>query len=82
MRRRTYRAHGRINGSLQTLISTLLLLIFTFSTAYMSSPAHIEIIAEEQLDEVVKEEEKLAGPKLSKKQLAQSRTKRVKVGGN
>lgn len=63
MRRRTYRAHGRVN-------------------AYQSSPAHIQIIAEEQLDEVRKEAEETAAPKLSKKQTAQAaaKAKRVKVG--
>ncbi len=57
MRRRTYRAHGRIN-------------------AYMSSPAHIELIVEENPQEIVKEKE--AEPKLSKKQAAR---RRVAVGG-
>ena len=59
MRRRTYRAHGRIN-------------------AYQSSPAHIQIIAEEDPEEIVKEPE--AEPKLTKKQQAQkaARAKRVK----
>ena len=56
MRRRTYRAHGRIN-------------------AYMSSPAHITLIAQEKNDEVVKEKE-VKPVKLSKKQLA------VKLGGH
>ena len=53
MRRRTYRAHGRIN-------------------AYMSSPAHIELIAEEANDEVVKEEDKTV-EKLTKKQIIDKR---------
>ena len=61
MRRRTYRAHGRIN-------------------AYMSSPAHIEIIAEEKNEDVVKEKES-ASVRLSKKQLAQGRGPAVPVGG-
>lgn len=61
MRRRTYRAHGRIN-------------------AYQSSPAHIEIIAEEVNEEIVKEKE-VVEVKLSKKQLAQRKTKTIKVGG-
>jgi large subunit ribosomal protein L17e len=63
MRRRTYRAHGRIN-------------------AYESSPAHIQIIAEEAADEIVKEAEDDAAPKLSKKQMAQAaaKAKKVKVG--
>lgn len=49
-------------------------------TAYMASPAHVELIAEEKSEEVAKEVAP-AAPKLSKKQLAQVRTKRVKVGG-
>jgi len=61
MRRRTYRAHGRIN-------------------AYMSCPAHIELIAEEKNEEIVKEKD--ATVKLSKKQAAQVRGRKlVKVGG-
>merc|ERR1719182_454665 len=56
MRRRTYRAHGRIN-------------------AYMSSPAHITLIAQEKNDEVVKEKE-MNPVRLSKKQLA------IKLGGH
>eukprot|EP01038_Epipyxis_sp_PR26KG_P004029 gene4029-5765_t len=61
MRRRTYRAHGRIN-------------------AYMSSPAHVELIAEEKNEEIVKEVDEKA-PKLSKKQVAQARQRTVKIGG-
>ena len=58
MRRRTYRAHGRVN-------------------AYMSSPAHIEIIAAEPEQEIAKEAE--AKPKLTKKRAAQLRA--IKKGG-
>ena len=61
MRRRTYRAHGRIN-------------------AYMSSPAHIEIYAEERNNEIVKEKEPVALKAMSKKRTAQLR--KVKVGGD
>ena len=61
MRRRTYRAHGRIN-------------------AYMSSPAHIQIIAEEANEEIVKEADPVAA-KLSKKATAQARAGKVPVGG-
>ena len=63
MRRRTYRAHGRVN-------------------AYQSSPAHIQIIAEEQLDEVKKEAEEVPAAKMSKKQAAQAaaKAKKIKVG--
>eukprot|EP00743_Colponemidia_sp_Colp-15_P000081 GILK01000096.1.p1 GENE.GILK01000096.1~~GILK01000096.1.p1 ORF type:complete len:202 (-),score=24.95 GILK01000096.1:109-666(-) len=55
-RRRTYRAHGRIN-------------------AYMSSPAHIELILSEKEEIVKKAEEE--GTTKSKSKLA----KKVKVGG-
>ena len=61
MRRRTYRAHGRIN-------------------AYMSCPAHIQIIGEEKNEEIVKEKEEVKMKK-TKKQLAQSRGKVIKAGG-
>ena len=53
---------------------------FITYTAYMASPAHVELIAEEKSEEVAKEAAP-AAPKLSKKQLAQARTKRVIVGG-
>jgi len=49
-------------------------------TAYQSSPAHIEIIVEEKSEEIVKEKE-VVQVKLSKKQLAQTRNKSIKVGG-
>lgn len=46
----------------------------------MASPAHVELIAEEKNEEVAKEV--VPSPlRLSKKQLAQARSKRVKVGG-
>ncbi len=60
MRRRTYRAHGRIN-------------------AYMSCPAHIELIVEEKNEEIAKEKEE-ATLKLSKKQTAQARSRKIPVG--
>jgi hypothetical protein len=48
--------------------------------AYMSSPAHIEIVAEEQNEEVAKEEDNAsAAVKLTRKQLARGR---VPVGGD
>jgi hypothetical protein len=53
---------------------------FFHATAYQSSPAHIEIIVEEKGEEIVKEKE-VAAPRLSKKQIAQSRSRTVKVGG-
>jgi large subunit ribosomal protein L17e len=63
MRRRTYRAHGRIN-------------------AYMSCPAHIELIVEEKNEEIKKEADDLS-LKQSKKQVAQAaaRARKVPVGG-
>ena len=61
MRRRTYRAHGRIN-------------------AYMSCPAHIEIICVDAEDAVRKApEEEGAAPLPTRKQLAQ---RRVRVRGD
>lgn len=63
MRRRTYRAHGRIN-------------------AYMSSPAHIELIGEETADEIVKEKEEVSASRLTKKQVAIAASKKVKIGGD
>lgn len=52
--------------------------------AYMSSPAHINLIVEEVSDEVVKEEEKSLTLKLSKKQIAIKSSRKsgqVPVGG-
>lgn len=46
----------------------------------MSSPAHVEIIAEEKNEEVAKEAEKVE-VKLSKKQVAQGRGKTIVAGG-
>ena len=46
--------------------------------AYMSSPAHIELIAEEKNDEISKEKE-VVTLKVSKKQAAKARS--IKVGG-
>jgi hypothetical protein len=48
----------------------------------MSSPAHIELIAEQKVEEVVKEKDESAKSfKPSKKQIAQSRSKAIKIGG-
>lgn len=49
--------------------------------AYMSSPAHIELMGEEPSTEVVKEAEPAAAVTISKKRAAQLRSKTVKVGG-
>lgn len=62
MRRRTYRAHGRIN-------------------AYMSCPAHIELMAEESNLEIAKESEPEKAVKVSKKRAAQLKAKTIQVGG-
>lgn len=61
-RRRTYRAHGRINRMFQTL-AFLLLRVVRFGliyvakpfAAYMSSPCHIELILSEKEEPVKKE---------------------------
>ncbi len=84
MRRRTYRAHGRINGKkiryFSLIYACIYLCISIFLTAYMSSPAHIEIVAEEKNEEVAKEEDNAtAAVKFSRKQLARGR---VPVGGD
>jgi hypothetical protein len=47
----------------------------------MSCPAHIELIAEEKNDEIVKEKDTKIEGKQSKKQVAQFRAKMIKVGG-
>jgi hypothetical protein len=55
-----------------------------FSLAYMSSPAHINLISEEVGDEVEKPKDAPANLKLSKKQIAQRlsrKGKSVPVGG-
>jgi len=62
-RRRTYRAHGRINRMFQilrfVLIDCCLLCgfidVFFFVAAYMSSPCHIELILSEKEEAVQKE---------------------------
>ena len=60
------------------ILSTLHITIHI--TAYMSCPAHIELIAEERNDSIVKEkDEKIA--KQSKKQMAQARSKAIRIGG-
>lgn len=59
MRRRTYRAHGRIN-------------------AYMSSPAHIELILVQRSDDVEKPKDTGRRHPLSRKRAAQLR---LRVGG-
>lgn len=81
MRRRTYRAHGRINGeySMSFLVMFYCLIGDFVCLAYMSSPAHVEMIAEEKIEEVAKEDTK-AAPRFSRKQLAQGKGA-VPVGG-
>ena len=59
--------------------------MFVITIAYMSSPAHINLIAEEASDEVTKEDDKAPTTlRLSKKQVAQRnsrKSKTVSVGG-
>lgn len=78
MRRRTYRAHGRINGKCYWTVVFFCQLLILICTAYNSSPAHIEIIVEEKSEEVAKEAEPKV-LKLSKKQIAKKGLK-VPVG--
>jgi hypothetical protein len=53
----------------------------SFFSAFMSSPAHIQLIVEEKQEDVAKAtEEKTL--RLSRKQVAQGRGKTVKVGGD
>lgn len=64
-RRRTYRAHGRINRKFVCLIVEVLLPsseldmnlmnLTVSSAAYMSSPCHIELIVSEKEEPVKKE---------------------------
>lgn len=66
----------------ESMVSFNVLLYFHYiCVAYMSSPAHVEIIAEEKNEEVAKEAEKNVEVKLSKKQIAQSRGKKTVVAG-
>lgn len=53
MRRRTYRAHGRINGKHESFFSCTFAHCDVLLLAYMASPCHIEIILA-QKGEVVK----------------------------
>lgn len=55
-------------------------LCLLLSTAYLSCPAHIEIMAEEKNQEIAKETEE-STQKVSKKVAAQLRAKTVKSGG-
>lgn len=89
LRRRTYRAHGRINRELIiyfiTIISRILnnyfliVTVLIFFSAYMSSPCHIEVILTEKEDVVTKAtEEEPSKKKLSKKKLARQKEKMLR----
>ncbi len=58
----------------------MLITYFSFTLAYMSSPAHVELIAEEKAEEVAKAKEE-STVRLSRKQIAQGRGGKVTVGG-
>lgn len=48
---------------------------------YNSSPAHIQLIAEEAAEEIAKEVDEPAARKLTRKQAAQTRSKKIPIGG-
>ncbi len=52
-----------------------------FTLAYMSSPAHVELFAEEKAEDVAKATEEKA-VRLSRKQIARGHGKTVAVGGD
>ena len=70
-----------LRSILHTIHNTHTILQTIHTIAYMSSPAHVEIIAEEKNEEIVKESEETV-VKLSKKQLAQAKSKKVTIGGD
>ena len=77
-RRRTYRAHGRINRKKKKKF--FIYLWFFFLLAYLNCPCHIELWAATKEEDVKKEkskETKNAVAKLSRKQIAR---KRLPVG--
>jgi hypothetical protein len=78
--RQNQRCVNHFLGSFVTRLSNYFLPWSSLLAAYQSSPAHIEIIVEEKNEEIVKEKEEVV-LKLSKKQLAQSKSKTIKVGG-
>ena len=68
------------NSSL-SLPFSISLSIYISRAAYNSSPAHVEIIAEEKNEEIAKEKDETA-TRLSRKQLAQKRAKKtITTGG-
>lgn len=76
MRRRTYRAHGRINRKSCFLVFySSALLSFLFSIAYMSSPCHIEVILSEKEQAVAKAavDDDAPKKKVSKKKMARQK---------
>ena len=79
MRRRTYRAHGRIN---RMSILFILFELFLIS-AYISSPCHIEMILTEKDQPVPKpEEEETKKKKVSQKKLKRQKMKAAMTGSD
>ena len=82
MRRRTYRAHGRINRTLILMglligYDSMMLLI-----AYMSSPCHVEMILTEKDEPVPRPEEEVTKKKVSQKKLKRQKMKAAMSGGD
>ena len=77
LRRRTYRAHGRINRKSMhdSRFEHLEHWIVTVIVAYMSSPCHIEMFLVEKDEAVPKAEDDLA----QKKKVSQKKLKRQKL---
>lgn len=85
LRRRTYRAHGRINRKFynyEVPSSEMCLHNFTnifFLLAYMSSPCHIEVVLTEKEDVVSKAtDDEPTKKKVSKKKLAKQKEKMMR----
>lgn len=74
MRRRTYRAHGRINRKFLFCFFHILISKFL---AYMSSPCHIELILSEKKDVVSKPQEVV----LKKKTVSKKKERRQLAAG-
>lgn len=74
LRRRTYRAHGRINRKC-ALFRIRDCYLYLYITAYMSSPCHIEMFLVEKDEAVPKAEDDLA----QKKKVSQKKLKRQKM---
>lgn len=90
LRRRTYRAHGRINRKYISHMFVIVLVfvsyftqISLYFTAYMSSPCHIEVVLTEKEDVVSKAggDEEPMKKKVSKKKLAKQKEKMMREWG-